>query len=211
MSTRVYMFRHGRSVANETAGYVWGRCIDSPLAGPGVGEASRLGSWLRRSALAPARIFSSPTVRARRTAELAATRLTARLEIIEDPRLHEQDVGQWSGRAAIDVFTPACLRDIEKNGKDFTPPGGESMNDVGRRMLTWLDEQLTPADLIVFAFTHGGAIRALASTLHELSHAEAYPIRPANGSVSLVCLQDDRSWRFAYLGRDPADVLGEER
>jgi probable phosphoglycerate mutase len=150
-------------------------------------------------------------VRARRTAELAITLAATHVEIIKDPRLHEQDVGEWAGRRASDVFTAACLRRIEQKGKDFKPPGGESMNDVGRRMLTWLDEQSGKDSLTVFAFTHGGAIRALASTLHDLSHAQAYPIRPANGSVSLVRREDCRTWRFDYLGRDPADALGGER
>lgn len=211
LSTKIYLFRHGRSAANEVPGYVWGRCVNSSLAATGVSEALRLGTYLRRHAVVPNQVFASPTVRARRTADLAMAWACPVPVIANDPRLHEQDVGLWAGRPVDEVFTSACLRDIEYRGKDFRPPDGESMNDVAQRMVSWLLDLPRTEDYTAFAFTHGGAVRALASALHNLPHAQAYPIQPPTSSVSLLLACRQESWRFSYIGCDPADALTNKR
>jgi len=207
LSSWVYLFRHGRSASNEQAGVICGRCELTPLVEQGVAEAAELGRHLLRSGLAPSSIFSSPTVRARSTAKVALATAEISMSVIEDERLHEQCVGMWVGKLGVEVFTDDCLLKIEKAGKDFRPPNGESMNDVGRRMLAWLtDISLDVDDGPVLAFTHGGAIRALASTIHDWSHARTYATRPPNASVSLLRRRAG-GWHAEYLGRHAAEAF----
>ena len=156
-------------------------------------------------------VFCSPALRAFDTARLALSASGNDACIETDERLHEQDVGSWVGRLATDIFDEACMADVRALGKDFRPPGGESMNDVGRRMCDWL-ASLTrlrrgDVDPVVVAFTHGGAIRALASLLLHWTHSRTFAEKPANGSVSLFeyGLGDD-TWSVRSLGV-PHDAL----
>jgi broad specificity phosphatase PhoE len=125
------------------------------------------------------------------------------LEEIIDERLHEQDVGEWAGLRGEVVFRGEVLRSIETLGKGFRPPGGESMTDVGRRMARWLEDLTDGADgpNVVLAFTHGGAIRSLASYLGGWSHSRTYGTRPPNVSISVATRREGGA-RVHYVGWD---------
>lgn len=185
----VYLFRHGRSESNDTVDVILGRCEGSPLVPTGVAQARQLGAALGQAGVRPAAVFSSPTARARSTARLAVEAAGLSCEVIEDASLHEQDVGSWFGQVASRTFDQACLAEIGRLGKDFRPPGGESINDVGARMLAWLDRFDSSSAMTagpVFAVTHGGAIRSLVSLIMEWSHARTYETKPENCSVTLI-------------------------
>ncbi|SNT47949.1 histidine phosphatase family protein [Rhodococcoides kyotonense] len=202
----VYLVRHGRSESNATSNTILGRCESSPLVSSGVDQARRVGVSLSKAGLLPAAVYSSPTVRARSTADLAlqAAGLTGSgAEVVEEAALHEQDVGAWFGRVASLTFDDEVLAQIARSGKDFRPPGGESMNDVATRMLEWLDSLTVPfpppGPGPVLAFTHGGAVRALVSRLRGWTHAQTYATKPSNCSVTLVSSGADRMWRCEFL------------
>jgi len=199
----VYLIRHGRSESNENRNTILGRCESSPLVDVGMGEARRVGLALGAVGLLPAAVYSSPTVRARSTADLALQAAGLGSDVVEDAGLHEQDVGSWFGRVASQTFDDDVLVEIAESGKDFRPPGGESMNDVAARMLAWLEslaDRSSPAGPgPVLAFTHGGAVRSLVSTLRGWSHAQTYATKPANCSVTLVRRGPDRKWRCEFL------------
>jgi broad specificity phosphatase PhoE len=208
-SIEIYLFRHGRSLCNEIPRIVTGRSTPSPLVAQGVAEARRLGEILMASRVAPNVVYASPAVRAIRTAEIVIQRMGLSTAIVRDERLHEQDFGDWVGRMTTDIFAGDSRRIIEACGKAFRPPNGESMNDIGKRMMSWLKDVSSgnaSAPATVFAFTHAGAIRALASALHSWSHAQTYQTLPSNTSVSLIRCRSG-AWRFEYVGRDAAEVF----
>jgi len=191
----VYLVRHGRSESNDAGDIILGRCEGSPLVPIGVEQARRLGATLGQAGVRPAAVFSSPTARAKSTALLAVEAAGLTCEVVEDAGLHEQDVGSWFGQVASRTFDQVCLAEIGRLGKDFRPPGGESMNDVGARMLAWLDRLDSSSAVVagpVFAFTHGGAIRSLVSLIQEWSHARTYETKPENCSVTLISRQPPR-------------------
>ncbi|MDA8016420.1 MAG: histidine phosphatase family protein [Thermoanaerobaculia bacterium] len=101
MKTMLWM-RHGKS--NWDADY--GRDHDRPLAPRGVKAAHAIGTALARSGFVPDFILSSTAVRARSTAELAASAIVATTEdtIVDPvPTRHEQGLYGGGVGAALDL------------------------------------------------------------------------------------------------------------
>lgn len=186
--------------------------MESPLVELGRQQAMAVGKALLDSAITPSMVFSSPAVRAMETARIALTACRAAVPIRIEPQLHEQDVGRWAGRRSAEVFDDVCMATIGTLGKDFRPPGGESVNDVGRRMNRWLESlSKRPGEdnRVVVGFTHGGAIRALESHLLGWTHARTFAEKPANGSVTVLeALPGPKTWKVRFLSIPCGDLAG---
>jgi len=158
-SIYVALIRHAPTAWNAE-GRVLGRA-DPPLSPDGAARAMgwRLPADLRALAAAGRLGWAvSPLGRAIETARL----LGASAPVIE-PRLAEQDWGEWTGRARSAVAVESG-----PPGWDVAPPGGESPAVVLARVRAWLDD-LAPADGpdAWAAVTHMGVIRTvLAAALH---------------------------------------------
>lgn len=205
----LYLFRHGEALNNVQSNMVGGRSDNAPLVENGVRQANDLGERLKVINLYPNEVYSSTAIRARQTGQIALDAMGVFIDIKLDERLHEQDTGDWTGCLAKDIFTEEMVNTIEASGKDFRSPNGESMNDVGRRMYDWAESLGSGTDdeaNIVFAFTHGGAIRAFASRLYEWSHAQTYQTRPSNTSASIFRKIDDELWHMTALGVEAIDL-----
>ena len=86
---RIYLVRHGESECN-VLNMLYGR-TDCALTDRGRGQAALVGEKLR--GCAPFRCVSSPLLRAAETARIAAGIAGCGVEY--DPRLMEQDMGEW--------------------------------------------------------------------------------------------------------------------
>lgn len=106
------------------------------------------------------RIFADRAVAAppRRCAETAA--LAGFAELQTDPRWAELDFGRWSGATMSEVADtdPAAL-EAWLADPAAAPPGGESFNELARRVSEALDELLEPGRTTV-VFTSGGPVKA---------------------------------------------------
>ncbi|MCP1173715.1 alpha-ribazole phosphatase [Ralstonia chuxiongensis] len=152
----VILIRHARPAM--TAGLCYGR-TDLELASPMDPEPSAIVEKL--SAHTPHRLLASPLQRSRLTAEALAQ--TAQLPTIEiDAQLMELDFGAWEGSQWDDI--PRA--EIDQWARDLVhgnPHGGESAADLLARVTTWAEAtSATPASC-VWAVTHAGCMRALAS------------------------------------------------
>ncbi|HWV03662.1 MULTISPECIES: alpha-ribazole phosphatase [unclassified Ralstonia] len=152
----VILIRHARPAM--TAGLCYGR-TDLELASPMDPEPSAIVEKL--SAHPPHRLLASPLQRSRLTAEALAE--AAQLSTIEiDAQLMELDFGAWEGSQWDDI--PRA--EIDQWARDLVhgnPHGGESAADLLARMTTWAEAtSATPASC-VWAVTHAGCMRALAS------------------------------------------------
>ena len=120
--------------------------------------------------------------------------------------IQEMDQGNYVGKPRAEVYTPDLILEIEKQGKDFKLPGGESMNDVGRRMLQWVDLNVpvgTNSEIErTFVFGHGMAIRSLASTIQGWSRDETFKSVTDNTSLTLFSNHDNQ-WQLQALGATP--------
>ena len=139
--------RHGRTPANA-AGQLLGR-RDPELDELGQAQADAVGAVLS----ATARVISSPLMRCRPTAEAIGTSV----EI--DERLIEVDYGDYEGLAIGDV-SPATWA-AWRADTAWSPPGGESHDDLAARVWPLLDElrdEATERDVVLVS--HVSPIKA---------------------------------------------------
>jgi probable phosphoglycerate mutase len=117
----VYLARHGET-AWSLSGQHTGR-TDLPLTERGERQASALGQRLCGASFVKA--FTSPSQRARRTAELAGFGGLAEI----DPELAEWDYGQYEGRRTADILAEQPGWFLFRDGA----PGGETPDQVAAR------------------------------------------------------------------------------
>lgn len=196
-SIKLYLIRHGEAHINVNPHLVSGRSNDSPLTEYGAEQSRLLGYHLRTKGITPSKVYSSPAVRAKQTAThmLQAMNLNV-MPVMLDDMLQELDQGDWVGRPRQEVYSADVLTAIERQGKNFKAPNGESMNEVGMRMLDWANriasDTQSEHNERIFAFTHGIAIRCLASTLYDWARLKTYETATDNVSISLFMYQAGR-------------------
>jgi broad specificity phosphatase PhoE len=176
MSALVFV-RHGQTEANRN-GVLLGR-LDPPLNVAGREQAAAVAA--RVALLAPARVATSPLVRAVETAEIVAAACALDVEV--DERLIEVDYGEYDGLPLADL--PSDLVSKWRNDADFAPPGGESLASVGTRMGEYTSEVLDSlADGPVVAVSHVSPIKAAVLWALGLPDLYAWRLRLDNASVT---------------------------
>jgi broad specificity phosphatase PhoE len=129
----ILLVRHGQTEANA-AGLLLGRA-DPPLTDLGRRQAAASAAALA----GVTRVVTSPLCRARQTAEAFGSRVGVEV----DERWTELDYGDFEGRPVNDV--PKSTWQRWRGDASFSPPGGESLAAVGRRVRDAC-EQLTGGD-----------------------------------------------------------------
>ncbi len=207
----VLLVRHGESEANAAgrfASHTW----DPPLTRAGSLEAERLAQQLGNAPID--HIVTSPLVRAQQTiAPLARLRRLSPI-ILKD--LAEVDLGQWDGRRLKDLETAnlpafqAWRRDPESN----PPPGGESIVDVGHRVLAVLAQFLKTCEpnSLVVASTHADCIKGAVLVILEAHGPAARHIWVPNTGQLLLRRFDNSRWLLVFsppcIPRDPVADFG---
>jgi broad specificity phosphatase PhoE len=172
--TRLLLVRHGESEWNAEGR--WQGHADPPL--------TRLGETQAEAAVLPfpvSAIWSSPLVRARRTAEIIGGVIG--IEAHVDARLQERDAGDWTGltRAEIDERWPGYL------ARRMRPDNFEPDPPIAARALEVLDEIARQGSDGVLVVSHGGLIRVV----ERVFDAHDPPV-PNLGGRELV--RDGASW-----------------
>ncbi len=202
----IYLIRHAESEMNVRKELIGGRSNETPLTEKGIEQARTLGRFLLQQGISPHHVLSSPAVRTRETARHALSEMNIAFDLSVHGDLHEMGQGQWVGRPRAEVYTDAVKADIARLGKDFKLEGGESMNEVGLRMLNRLNDRInqTTADepLTYFVFTHGLAIRCLVSHLFDWSHEQTFTTSTPNTSITRLSYSG-KWWKLDYLARVP--------
>jgi probable phosphoglycerate mutase len=127
---RLLLIRHGESQGNAE-GRMQGRA-DFPLTALGSRQARALAD--RLVSLGIDALYSSPLLRARMTADAVAG--AAGLDVVEDDRLQEYDVGDISGMTWRDVKEryPEIARQYREESGFPSFPGSESRDDFMARV-----------------------------------------------------------------------------
>ena len=167
MTTEIYLVRHAPSVP---AGYLYGRT--DVAADTGNAEAM---DRLARSIGVVDRIVTSPARRCRQTTHALWPESR---EVVVDARLWEQDFGDWDGRAFEDIPDLGMLSVQDLAAQ--RPPGGESFDDVVRRVQPAVRELAGSGATNVqriAVVAHAGVIRAaLGMALVEAASALSFDV-----------------------------------
>ena len=173
--------RHGQTDANA-AGLLQGR-TDRPLNQRGKGQARAAALALRPVLVGGVRVVSSPLARARQTAAALLVAAGRREdEMVIDHAWIELDYGSWDQVPLRDV--PAAQWEKWRADLSFTPPGGESLADLGARVRT------ACGDLVA---------ECASDDVIVVSH-----VSPIKAAVAWALgVGDDSSWRMQL---DPASI-----
>ena len=176
---RVVLIRHGLTRWNEHK-RIQGQ-TDTSLSDAGRAQVSR---WRLPAQLQSQRWYVSPLRRARQTADLLGCPAAC-----VEPRLIEMHWGAWEGASLPELRSRLGdrLRDEERRGLDFRPPGGESPRDVQHRVLRWCAELSGVAGEVV-AVTHKGVIRAVyaAAVEWDMRHPPVHELQWQSGHIFRV-------------------------
>jgi broad specificity phosphatase PhoE len=186
MSATLVLVRHGQTDWNVNGRYMgW---TDEGLNEEGLRQADRLARRLDRWPIAAA--FSSPLVRAARTAEIVAGPHSLPVQIIED--LGEMRIGAWEGMYAGEIAGryPGLWKTWRANPGDFRMPGGESLGEVRQRAVRAFDRMIDgPEGRMVLAVTHDVVVRLLAA--HCLGVGADIYRRLEVGNASITVMEQD--------------------
>ena len=168
---RVYLIRHPKP--DVAPGICYGR-TDLGLAEDAAVRAATL-----RPLLPAGIVHSSPL---KRCSALASALHPAPLF---DDRLREVDFGTWEmrpwqdiGRAALDSWAADPL--------DFSPPGGESIAVLRRRVISFLDEHRAIGCEALILVTHAGVMKVCTGELLDLPQPEWFAMSFDYGTVTLI-------------------------
>ena len=170
---QIWLVRHGET-AWSLSGQHTGR-TDIPLTPRGEQDAAALKPRLAGRAFA--RVLSSPSVRARRTCELAGFADVA----VNDPNLYEWDYGKDEGRRTAEIL-------IERPGwKLFNDgsPGGETLAQVTARADSVV-HQLRALNADALLFAHRDILRVIAARWVGLPAVEAQRFYMDPASISVL-------------------------
>ncbi len=195
MIDQLILVRHGETVHN-VAGIAQG-WNDSALSPAGQEQVRRLAERLR--AVEVDVIYSSTLQRALATAQAISAATGAPIHTLDE--LREMNYGGWEGRSFLDVRTQdadAYHRWIAD--PDAPCPGGESHNDVRRRMARAFEIIRTAegtnngkkSGRRIVVVTHGTAIRVAATALMELPVMASRHFAQDNASMNVFLWRGDR-------------------
>jgi broad specificity phosphatase PhoE len=176
----IYVVRHGETA--WSLGHQHTGRTDIPLTEHGEHVARALCAKLQ--SIPFAKVWSSPLVRARRTAELAG--FADRLETDDD--LMEWDYGAYEGRRTSEI------RAAQPGWNPFIDgsPGGESVADVGARVDRVLARVRAVQDSVAL-FAHRDVLRVLIARWIALPATEGRRLYLETSSISVLGYDHDLS------------------
>jgi len=173
MGTRLVVVRHGRTDANAR-GLLLGR-LDVSLDAVGRAQAEVLAATIGRVD----RVVSSPLARARETAAAFGG------DVEVDERLIELDYGELDGLALDEV--PASVWADWRADIRFAPPGGESLEELGRRVRAVLDDLATSgSDQTIAVVSHVSPIKAAVAWALDVGDEVTWRLFVAPASITRI-------------------------
>ena len=178
----IYLLRHGETDWNIEKRFQGRR--DIPMNANGVQQIERSAQVLASLIPDVDVILSSPLVRAKKTAEIAADRLGyAKEDIVIEPMFIERGFGEAEGVASEDLWNEEVIARYA---------GVESLDDLCERAKSALEkvtEQYAGKTVLVAA--HGAILRAvLAAVLGRKNVYEVAKMKLESGCVHLLKYED---------------------
>jgi len=179
---RLLLIRHGQTKLHQ-ADRFWGK-TDIELSDIGVRQAEQLRERLARNKIDA--IYTSTLIRAISTAEIVASRHKVKVTPLAE--LCECNFGYIEGLTFKEIVPkyPELARELG-DGKAVAFPGGESLEQLDKRVLSFLEKlkQLkTPSTVAIVA--HSGPLRLIVCHLLGLGIEHWLQIQVDHASLSIV-------------------------
>ena len=187
--TYIYLVRHCEAMGNLKR--LFQGSTDSDVSEIGFKQLEYLKKRFKSIHLDA--VFSSPVIRAQKTAEAVA--YGKDLEIITRKNLSELHGGVVEGKPFVEAFNaiPGLADAWNYHPQDFAPQGGEAMRDAYFRIY---DEVIALAHMnrgkTIAAATHGGVLRCLTCRIlyNDITRLKDVPWHE-NTAVTLIKVDDN--------------------
>ena len=182
--------RHGQA-QNNVERRLMGRLPNVPLTQTGRQQAQYAAGYL--ADMNVSRIYASPIERTLQTADIVDRRCS--LEVIPDKRLIEIDMAGYTGMGYSDLLKQHgnIFLKFYEGGPSFAATGVETFKSVRSRVTDMVGHVLKqhPGENVVLV-THMDPIKAMISTVLDLSYRNLYEIIIANGSINVFQVYEER-------------------
>ena len=159
----IYFMRHAQSEANLKD--ILASRQDFPLTQKGRQEAAVIASEFKDIAQLD-RIFCSPLIRARQTAQAIATAFGLNVET--DERITEQDLGVFSGMTYAELDDrPDYMHERSNRWKWIPRGGGESYEMIANRLEQFFQSLESLAGGSILFVTHAVTLRMVKAILEQ--------------------------------------------
>ena len=180
---QIIFLRHGQA-KNNTERILAGRTEGVPLTDTGIKQAEHTAQLLADMNISA--IYSSPIERAKHTAEIAGKHNS--LDVTIDDRLNELDMGKFTGMPYDDIFKSHgnVFMKFYNGELEIAHNGVETFPDVKKRILGIVDHIIEKhPDENVLLVTHMDPIKAMLSTVIDLSPTNLFELIIANASLNI--------------------------
>ena len=194
---RIILIRHGETQWNIEGRYQGQE--DTHLSERGLRQGHMVAQGLKDTPIDAA--ISSPLERSYMTCAFCAE--LHGLDVLKDDRLLEINHGDWEGRLADDIEaqypTEFHQWHTEPHLVTMPGPGGESLEDVRRRVRAAFDEYAAVYDgKTVLVAAHDAVNKAIICDVLGLDMSHFWQIKQDNTCINVLECQDGR-WRLVLL------------
>lgn len=193
---QIIFLRHGQA-KNNTERILAGRTEGVPLTDTGIKQSEHTAELLEQMNISA--IYSSPIERAKHTAEIAGKHNS--LDVTIDDRLTELDMGKFTGMPYDEIFESHgnVFMKFYNGELEIAHNGVETFPDVKKRILGIVDYVIEKhPDENVLLVTHMDPIKAMLSTIVDLSATNLYELIIANASLNIF-REKDRKFSLSGL------------
>ena len=192
---QIIFLRHGQA-KNNTDRILAGRTEGIPLTETGVKQAKHTAEFLQHMNISA--IYSSPIQRAKHTAEIVGKHNS--LDVTIDERLIELDMGKFTGMPYDEIFNSHgnVFMKFYNGELEIAHNGVETFSDVKKRVLGIVDHVIeNHPDENVVLVTHMDPIKAMLSTIVDLSATNLFELIIANASLNIF---REKEQKFSISG-----------
>jgi probable phosphoglycerate mutase len=192
---QIIFLRHGQA-KNNTDRILAGRTEGVPLTETGIKQAHETAELLEHMNISA--IYSSPIQRAKHTAEIVGQHNS--IDVTIDDRLIELDMGKFTGMPYDKIFNSHgnVFMKFYNGELEIAHNGVETFSQVKDRILELIDEIIEKhPDENVVLVTHMDPIKAMLSTIVDLSSVNLFELIIANASLNIF---REKNKKFSISG-----------
>jgi len=187
---QIIFLRHGQA-KNNTERILAGRTEGIPLTEVGIDQAKRTAELLEHMNISA--IYSSPIQRAKHTAEIVGQHNS--IDVTIDDRLIELDMGKFTGMPYDEIINSHgnVFMKFYNGELEIAHNGVETFFDVKKRVSGIVDHVIAShPDENVVLVTHMDPIKAMLSTIVDLSATNLFELIIANASLNIFREKDQK-------------------
>lgn len=201
---KIYLLRHCQPELPDGIPICIGK-TDIPLSKNGRIQANDLKNFFLNLEISA--IYSSPLIRAKKTAEIIADNKS---KVITKADFSEFNIGIWDGMSFAEIKEKYPMEYAERgeNLEHYIVKGGESMAQCQKRAVSELYTTIDESTGNILIVSHAGVNRCILSALLGISIKDSFKFRHEYGSINIL-LQDGKSLSVDKIGLSVSELPRE--